>query len=281
MSQRSLFWPIALILVVATTMVMAFTHATVDLHAARLAAEETCLNPTTEAAAYIVCYTTATARAATATAAAAKKATINPEKIIANCPTDGPAHSLHYPPYPDCLRTRTAILAQTEQAEKVPTIPAEPLVTNNTSAQPASAATPTPTFTSTPTATRTAVAAVSATPLATATLRIVTHATPTATLPAAVPTPDIAATACIPGDVITVEGSADPELALIVTFGDRPVGGGFTRNDGSYRIRLRIGDERPGIYVIQVQERATRSLVQQFSCQVPAFTPTPTLPLMP
>jgi hypothetical protein len=89
------------------------------------------------------------------------------------------------------------------------------------------------------------------------------------------------ATPCIPGDVIVIEGTADPELALIVTFGDRPVGGGFTRNDGSYRIRLRIGDERPGIYLVQVQERATRNLIQEFNCQVPAFTPTPTPPPVP
>jgi hypothetical protein len=266
MSHRSLFWPITLIVIVAATMVMVITSASVDPHAVVVSAAVTCPTDGTNPA-YPDCVKTEQA-----TTASPAVATVDLSRILSGCPTEGPAHVPAYPPYAQCLQTRTAILAQTERAGATATSPPS----NNS--QPADTATPTSTFTSTPTLTITAVA--SAIAQATSTLRPTPSATPTATL-ADSDQAAIDATACIPGDVIVIEGSADPEIALIVTFGDRPVGGGFTRNDGSYRIRLRIGDERPGIYPVQVQERTTRNPVQEFNCQVPALTPTPTLPLIP
>ncbi|MEI7770924.1 MAG: hypothetical protein WCI67_13080 [Chloroflexales bacterium] len=267
MSHRSLFWPITLIIIVAATMGMVITSTSVSQHVVVFA--QSCPTDGTNPA-YPDCVKTAAAQAATATT--------EPQRILSGCPTKGPANRPPYPPYDDCMKTRTALLVETERAAAL-AVPTVPTAGNSSPAQ--VAPTEPPTVTPTPTPTFTSTAAATSTPLATPTFRAAAHATPTATPAAVVPRTEIAVIPCIPGDVIMIEGSTDPQVSLIVTFGDRPVGGGFTRNDGSYRIRLRIGDERPGIYPVQVQDRATRSVVQELSCQVPAFTPTPTLSLIP
>lgn len=96
--------------------------------------------------------------------------------------------------------------------------------------------------------------------------------TPTSVLP-----PGVELLACAPGQTIDLAGTALPNTALLAYFAQRPVGGGLSGADGSYRISLLIGDERPGIYLVEVRERASRALVQQFGCEVPGATPTPTL----
>jgi hypothetical protein len=99
-------------------------------------------------------------------------------------------------------------------------------------------------------------------------------ATPTVTpaLPAGVE-----ALLCAPGSTVSLIGEAEPGLALLVYFDGRPVGGGFSRADGSYSIELLIGNERPGEYLVEVRERNTRDLIERTGCEVPGATPTPTL----
>lgn len=270
MPHRSLFWPLALIAVATVTLAIVLVSLPADPRALAISAAIECsteiANPT-----YPNCLKTQTADSRAQTAAAGSPTT-DPARIIIGCPTDGPSLPEPYPPYDDCLKTRTALLGQTERAGWTDTPVPPP-------AQAASTATYTPTATTTPTRTQT-VAGETAAATAAQTF------TPSATR--ALPTPtatdlegDAAAIACIPGDTISIEGSADPGLALIVTFGERPVGGGFSRSDGSYRIRLHIGDERPGLYPVLVEERDTDTVVQELLCRVPALTPTPTPSLFP
>ncbi|NNJ11689.1 hypothetical protein EKD04_015240 [Chloroflexales bacterium ZM16-3] len=266
MSHRSLFWPITLIAIVAATLVLILIGAPVGPSEFSVSAAIKC--PTDGAnPAYPDCLATQTAEAKTATGELTSPTT-DPARIMRGCPTDGASLSPPYPPYEDCLKTRTALLLQTEQAGYTAT-PIPPPV----SAAPSS--TPTSTFTVTPTFTETAIATAFASATRSPTRLIPTStATPTAPL-------DSTAVLCVPGQTIIIDGSADPSVALIVTFGGRPVGGGFSRDDGSYRLRLRIGDERPGTYLIEVEDRDTSALFKELTCQVPAFTPTPTVPLVP
>lgn len=142
--------------------------------------------------------------------------------------------------------------------------------------------------TATPTATRT-VTATAATQAPSATLAA--SATPTATRdPASIPpTPtsgsllpaDVETLACVPGETLTLVGEARPGTALLAYFDDRPVGGGFARADGRFRIELLIGPERPGQYLVEVRERGSGELALQLGCAVPAFTPTPTPFIVP
>lgn len=259
MSHRSLFWPIALIAAVALTLLMITFSTPVSLGSPVMVVPTLCATDGT-APSYPHCIQTKTAEAATPTT--------EPIRILKGCPTDGPTYSPPYPPYADCLKTRTALLLQTEVAGYTATpIPAA----NNRSAN-----TSTPTYK--PTEARTHTPIVETQPTA------VRSSSPVATVGRTTPTPTPSegledradAVLCVPGSTIPVEGSADPRIGLIVLFGTRPVGGGFSRDDGSYRIWLHIGDERPGIYSVEVQERATSETVQTFLCQVPGITPTPT-----
>jgi hypothetical protein len=264
MSHRSLFWPVALIAIAVGTLLLILISGPVDPRAARVSAADEC---PTESAAYESCYKTQTALAKQTTAAP------DYSGIIKGCPTNGPASTPAYPVYGDCLQTRTAILLQTERAGYTATSTSPP----QSNVQATSTLTPTPTFTPTltqaaqetqPTATQVTTPSSTRTAAPTATEVLESEA-------------DASAMSCIPGETLIIEGSAAPEIALIVTFGGRPVGGGFSRDDGSYRIRLRIGDERPGIYPVTVEERTTSTLVQELRCRVPALTPTPTPPLVP
>ncbi|MBX0329434.1 hypothetical protein K2Z83_17320 [Oscillochloris sp. ZM17-4] len=274
MSHRSLFWPITLIAIVAATLLLILTSAPAGPRATVVSAAIECPDPSDSA--YPTCVAAQTAEAKT-TIAQTGVPTTNPNRIIAGCPTNGPAAAPPYPPYADCMQTRTAILLQTERAGYTAT-PTSPPASGNQ----APADTPTPTFTMTPTFTQAATADSLPTDPPTAT-RQSASPTPTATPTAALEGQDLdsSAISCVPGEMIIIEGSADASAALIVSFGGRPVGGGFSRGDGSYRIWLRIGDERPGSYPVAVEDRDTSALVQGFSCIVPAFTPTPTPPLVP
>lgn len=110
-------------------------------------------------------------------------------------------------------------------------------------------------------------------------------ATPTGAPAAAEPSPTSAAAlpegvtalACVPGETVDLAGQTEPNSALLLFFDERPVGGGLSGADGRYRLRLQVGDERPGTYLVEVRERVGRALVEQFGCEVPPFTPTPTI----
>lgn len=87
--------------------------------------------------------------------------------------------------------------------------------------------------------------------------------------------------ACPNGQTVFLEGPAPPSEALLVTLGERAVGGGVADRNGVYRIPLRA-NERPGVYPVEVRLRGSRAVVARFTCfvdvpldSVPA---TPTLP---
>jgi len=169
--------------------------------------------------------------------------------------------------YDDCKKTQAADLSS-------------PVPTNTTGSggggsQPA-ASTSTPTLTRTPTATQAGGdATATLDPTATnAPTRLAGEAAPTPT-PSVLPS-GVEALICLPGTVVSLLGQAPPGTPLLAYFDARPVGGGFSRADGNFSIDLLIGDERPGLYLVEVRERERDALVLQLGCEVPALTPTPT-----
>lgn len=152
----------------------------------------------------------------------------------------------------------------------------------NTGQQPAPTSTFTPTATRTPTATTSAQPDEAGQPATPTSIRATSAPadggagegppTPTPVLPTGVTT-----LACTPGETVELAGEAEPNTPLLLFFGERPVGGGVSGAGGAYRLRLQVGNERPGLYLVEVRERTGRALVDQFGCEVPAFTPTPTL----
>jgi hypothetical protein len=197
------------------------------------------------------------------------------------CPTNGPAQQPNpYPPYPECVANRAPLLTGTALAQN-PVTNTPTVENNNNNTNPA------PTNTPTPTPTATNGVAAEATPTFTSTPTQTTGAVqPTAeALPSPTPTtilPDgVDARICIPGELLEITGAGEPGTALIVTFADRPVGGGSVRNDGTYRIALRIGPERPGVYLVEVEERDSRLVLQEFACEVPAVNGSPMPDLSP
>lgn len=97
-------------------------------------------------------------------------------------------------------------------------------------------------------------------------------ATPTST-----PIPDSDVLICIPGVPVPVEGQGPSNAALLLYFDGRAVGGTTSDSRGTYALQLIVGEERPGDYPLEVQVRGTRELVEEFTCRVPGGgTPTPT-----
>lgn len=213
-------------------------------------------------------------------------AAITPLSVLAvdpfDCPTNGPA--VGYPEYPVCSATRVALFTQTALARNPATnTPTTESNTggnnNNNNTNPAPTNTPTITATATITTTTDADQDdATSTPTFTPTLQ------PTQTvendLPSPTPTPllpiGVETRVCLPGETIEITGEGTPGTPLIVTFADRPVGGGSVRSDGTYRITLRIGTERPGLYLVEVEERDSRFVIQEFGCEVPAPDASPT-----
>jgi hypothetical protein len=271
MSHRSLFWPLTLIAIAAVTLVLILTSASANLIAPTIAEAIEC---STSTANNPYCIQTQTAAASTST--------IDPQHILNGCPTDGPANNPPYPPYTQCLQTGTAIRQLTAQAGVVGTPTWTPTRTPTFDTANGANPTRTPVTSVTPTRTYVVTATPTNTQIRTTRTRVPSAApTGTLTLQSEATPVDVTSILCVPGETIGVEGNASPRTALIVTFGGRPVGGGFSREDGSYRIWLRIGAERPGIYPVNVEERSTSEVLQTLSCEVPAFTPTPTPPQVP
>lgn len=81
---------------------------------------------------------------------------------------------------------------------------------------------------------------------------------------------------CQPGSDVIIEGLARPNTALLLFFNERPVGGTLSQMNGRYLAPMRIGRERPGLYLVEVRERDGLTLVRQLACAVPGSTPTPT-----
>lgn len=75
---------------------------------------------------------------------------------------------------------------------------------------------------------------------------------------------------CRPGETYTLSGTTSPSTALLLLFDGQSVGGTTSALDGKYRLRLVMGNERPGDYLLQVQVRATRQIIREALCRVPA-----------
>lgn len=80
---------------------------------------------------------------------------------------------------------------------------------------------------------------------------------------------------CFQNDVTVIEGIGPRNTELVVYFGERPVGGGLSDENGEYAISMVVGSERPGNYLVQVKTRVRRQIVREVICEVP--TPTPGL----
>ncbi len=184
-----------------------------------------------------------------------------------------------------CDITKTAVIA-TRTAAAGPVL-TQTALTSGQQSQPATP-TPTPTIPVTNTPTQTVSPAATVTPTlnrTVATLPPTITPVPTNTLiPKPSPTISLAPTPttqsalrCAPGDVLELTGETRPQTALLVTFDDRPVGGGASDRAGAFRIVLRIGDERPGVHDIVVRERERATVVAEYTCATPPPpTPTPT-----
>lgn len=146
---------------------------------------------------------------------------------------------------------------------------------------------PTATNTFTPTSTRTVTVTAERQETSVSAANTPTSAPPTTTTssadeaaqpsPTTILPPGVTAIACVPGETVEFSGAAEPNTPLLLFFADRPVGGGTSDTAGAYRLRLQVGDERPGVYLVEVRKRVGRDLVDQYGCEVPPFTPTPTL----
>ncbi len=97
--------------------------------------------------------------------------------------------------------------------------------------------------------------------------------TPTNT-PSPTITPEPRFFTCIPGETVELAGEdAPPNSDLIVFFNGRSAGGGSSDRNGNYSIRLRIGPERPDVYLLEIKTRERRILIREAACIVPAPTP--------
>lgn len=74
---------------------------------------------------------------------------------------------------------------------------------------------------------------------------------------------------CTPGTTVPLRGIGPKRSALLLRFGERYVGGGTTDSSGVYDLFLQIGDERPGEYLVTVEVRGTRQIVDSVTCIVP------------
>ncbi|MBC8077324.1 MAG: hypothetical protein H7Y32_14705 [Chloroflexales bacterium] len=75
---------------------------------------------------------------------------------------------------------------------------------------------------------------------------------------------------CRPGARHSIEGIGPPRTALLLLFDGVAIGGGTTGADGAYRIPLVVGDERPGVYPVDVVRRDNRAVIDSATCVVPS-----------
>lgn len=182
-----------------------------------------------------------------------------------------------YPVYPVCVtqtaqaNPNAATNTPTPTSSPTPTTTTTTVTTSTTAAGTATAATAaTGTPGGTPTIAATATRAATATPRAT---RDPNSVTPTLT-----PTLEIVGDviACTPGEAVEFEGEGPPNSALLLYFNRRAVGGGLTGADGRYLLRMVVGTERPGFYLVSIQLRDTREVLRELTCEIGGTTPTPT-----
>lgn len=94
----------------------------------------------------------------------------------------------------------------------------------------------------------------------------------------ATPTIDLNNRVCAPGTTVDISGQGPAKAGFLVYFDDRVVSGGTVRRDGRFDISLVVGNEGEGSYPVEVRVRGTRTVLAEFTCRVPATTPTPIAP---
>jgi hypothetical protein len=82
---------------------------------------------------------------------------------------------------------------------------------------------------------------------------------------------------CVPGRLVLISGVAPPHAPLLISFGNRIVGGGSARESGDFALPLIPGIERAGTYEVTIRTRGTGQIVRLVTCTVPPTTPTPVL----
>lgn len=83
---------------------------------------------------------------------------------------------------------------------------------------------------------------------------------------------------CLPGVPAEIRGrDAPPAESLLLSFGTRVVGGGISDMQGNYVLHLTVGQEKSGIYPVEIRVRGSGVVVSRRSCHVPRPTLTPTL----
>jgi len=84
---------------------------------------------------------------------------------------------------------------------------------------------------------------------------------------------------CATGQITWLKGTGVPRMPLLIWWRGRPVGGGSGDRAGHWALPLSVGNERPGIYAVEVWARGERTLVGAFECTVggvpPVAQPTP------
>jgi len=179
--------------------------------------------------------------------------------VTASPPSASPPSAYPPPASPTAGRSPIATTAVP------PTVP--PATTTPTSTMP-----PTPTtMSSTPTVPPTVRPTLTIAPLPT---RVPTTAPQFAQIAETTPTVP-GALECVPGRLVLISGVAPPHAPLLISFGNRIVGGGSARASGDFALPLIPGMERAGTYEVTVRIRGTGQIVRSVTCTVPPTTPTP------
>lgn len=86
---------------------------------------------------------------------------------------------------------------------------------------------------------------------------------------------------CRAGDTHTLGGRGPALTALLLLFDGTPVGGSTSDAQGNYQVKLVVGPEAPGDYLIEVAVRSSRQVLQSAICRVPGPEATEGVPLAP
>jgi hypothetical protein len=83
---------------------------------------------------------------------------------------------------------------------------------------------------------------------------------------------------CATGQITWLRGSGPARAPFLIHWAGRPVGGGSVDRAGHWAIPLMVGQERPGLYHVEVRTRNDRALIGAFQCAVGVTVPTPLPP---
>jgi hypothetical protein len=82
---------------------------------------------------------------------------------------------------------------------------------------------------------------------------------------------------CATGQITWLAGIGPARAPLLIHWDGRPVGGGSIDRAGHWALPLMVGQERPGVYTVEVRVRGDHRLVGAFQCAVGVAAPTAAL----